>query len=296
MHHTPVMIDEVIELIEQHAPSRSHMRILDGTLGLGGYSLAMLERFSECSVTGIDRDTQALAFSRERLRAYEEAGRFTAIHSDFGSLSGVNDAKDCDVYVFDLGVSNMQLTSPERGFSFQNDGPLDMRMNTDSPITAADVLRDSDEQTLARIFYGYGEERYSRQIAKAIKHSASAITTTGELVNVIRSSLPQPVQRKMGVHPARRVFQALRIYINDEAGELERLINSLPELSREALIIFVAYHSLEDRIIKHTFRKWQSDSLGKIITKHPLTPNEHEIISNYKARSAKLRAFCLNHH
>ena len=288
MHHVPVMIHEVLSLIEAHR----HSSILDGTLGLGGYSLAFLEHFPSCSVLGIDRDEQALSFARERLSGY--ADRFTALHAEFGSLPDFQKCRNNDVYVFDLGVSNMQLTIPERGFSFQNDGPLDMRMNpsSDSP-TAAELLRDSDAETLARIFRAYGEERHARTIAQAVKHSRTPITTTGELVEVIRSALPQPVQRKMGTHPARRVFQALRICVNDEAGELERLMSALPALSKNALVIFVSYHSLEDRLIKHTFREWQSDGKGRILTRHPLTPSDEETADNYKARSAKLRAFCL---
>ena len=291
MHHEPVMISEVISHITSHAPNT---RILDGTLGLGGYSAAFLEAFPESVVLGLDRDTQAVSHSLDRLKTYADSGRFTALHADFSRLAEFPQCRDFGVYVFDLGVSNMQLTLPERGFSFQNDGPLDMRMNpSGQEITAADILRDSDEKALAKIFWDYGEERYSRQISHAIKHSTSPITTTGELVSVIRSALPQPIQRKMGTHPARRVFQALRICVNDEAGELEKLLHSLPEVSHNALIIFVSYHSLEDRLIKHTFRQWQADKKGSILTRHPILPSEAETAFNYKARSAKLRAFCL---
>ena len=285
------MISEVLSLITSHASNKS---ILDGTLGLGGYSSAFLETFPESSVLGLDRDTQAIAHSLDHLKPYTLSGRFSALHADFSRLGEIPECKNFGVYVFDLGVSNMQLTLPERGFSFQNDGPLDMRMNpSGQELTAADVLRDSDANTLAKIFWDYGEEKYSRQIAHAIKHSPSPIVTTAGLVNVIRSALPQPVQRKMGTHPARKVFQALRIYVNDEAHELEKLLLYLPEVSRNALIIFVSYHSLEDRLIKHTFRQWQSDGKGKVLTRHPMLPSEEEIANNYKSRSAKLRAFCL---
>ncbi len=289
MHHEPVMLSEVLELITAHT---RRAKILDGTLGLGGYSAAFLERFPDSRVLGLDRDESAISFSRERLKDYPN---FSAVHMNFGELAELNEA--FDVYVFDLGVSNMQITLPERGFSFQNDGLLDMRMNSndDSAPTAADVLRNSDAKTLAKIFRDYGEERYADTIARAVKQSRTPITTTTDLVNVIRRTLPQPIQRKMGTHPARRVFQALRIYVNDEAGELERLLSAFPKISpREALIIFVAYHSLEDRIVKHTFRQWQNEGRGKIITKHPMTPSEEETARNYKARSAKLRAFCTN--
>ncbi|MBQ7220204.1 MAG: 16S rRNA (cytosine(1402)-N(4))-methyltransferase RsmH [Synergistaceae bacterium] len=292
MHHQPVMINEVLTLIASHS---LHARILDGTLGLGGYSEAILQHFPDSSVLGIDRDSQAIAFSLERLGDYEASSRFSSLHANFGNLAEIPECRDYDVYVFDLGVSNMQLTLPERGFSFQNDGPLDMRMNpSGQDMSAADLLRLSDADSLAKIFWDYGEERYSRLIAQAIKHSTSPITTTAELVSVIRSALPQPVQRKMGTHPARRVFQALRIYVNNEMGELENLLHSLPSLSHDALIIFVSYHSLEDRLIKHAFRKWQTDGKGKILTRHPLVPSEEETAENYKARSAKLRAFCMN--
>ena len=291
MQHVPVMINEVLSLIESHS---SHSRILDGTLGLGGYSAAFLETFPDSFVLGLDRDTQAIAHSLDRLKTYADSGRFRTLHADFSHIGEFPECKDFGVYVFDLGVSNMQLTLPERGFSFQNDGPLDMRMNpSGQELTAADILHDSDENTLAKIFWDYGEERYSRQIAHAIKHTSSPVATTLDLVNVIRYALPQPVQRKMGTHPARRVFQALRIYVNDEAAELKKLLLSLPEVSKNALIIFVSYHSLEDRLIKHTFRQWQADAKGSILTRHPILPSETETAFNYKARSGKLRAFCL---
>ncbi|MBQ7577341.1 MAG: 16S rRNA (cytosine(1402)-N(4))-methyltransferase RsmH [Synergistaceae bacterium] len=289
MYHEPVMLNEVINLIRTHA-NKSNLRILDGTLGLGGYSEAMLKNFSDSYVLGIDRDESALNFSRERLKDFHN---FEALHANFGNLDSIiKNFPPFDVFVFDLGVSNMQITSPERGFSFNVDGPLDMRMNPDGDsLTAREILQTFDAQTLAKIFWDYGEERFSRQIANAIKHTKSPLNTTSDLVNLIRAALPQPVQRKMGTHPARRVFQALRIYINDETGELERLIKSLRTINNNALIIFVAYHSLEDRLIKKSFREWQINNFGKILTRHPLTPSENELEANYKSRSAKLRAF-----
>ena len=289
-HHEPVMLNEVLELVG----SRSPARILDGTLGLGGYSEAFLKNFEGSFVLGIDRDEKALEISRERLKNFNE--RFKAIHSNFGELASIPEADSFDVYVFDLGVSNMQISDPDRGFSFQNDGPLDMRMNDsdENLMTAAEVLKNYDEKFLAEIFWKYGEEKFSRQIASAIKKSRKPLTTTSDLVNLIRETLPQPVQRKMGGHPARRIFQALRIFINNETLELENLLNALKNFKNNSLIIFVSYHSLEDRIIKKTFREWQVDDLGKILTKHPLIPSEKEISENYKSRSAKLRAFLKN--
>ncbi|MBQ7560907.1 MAG: 16S rRNA (cytosine(1402)-N(4))-methyltransferase RsmH [Synergistaceae bacterium] len=292
MYHEPVMLNEVIELIRTHSNNKSNLRILDGTLGLGGYSEALLKNFSNPYILGIDRDESAINFSRERLKDFNN---FEALHANFGDLDSIIKNFDpFDVFVFDLGVSNMQISSPERGFSFNIDGPLDMRMNPDGDsLTAREILRDYDSKTLAKIFWDYGEERFSRQIASAIKRTKSPINTTFELVNLIRSTLPQPIQRKMGTHPARRIFQALRIYINNESGELENLLKSLRKINNDAIIIFVSYHSLEDRLIKKNFRQWQIDNHGKILTRHPLTPSENEIELNYKSRSAKLRAFCI---
>ena len=290
IHHEPVLLNEVLSFVTSH----EHSRIFDGTLGLGGYSEAILKNFPESFVFGIDRDNQAINFSRERLKDY--GNRFYAHHENFGNIDKIENINSFDVYMFDLGVSNMQITIPERGFSFQNDGYLDMRMNPDeNSMTAAEVLRVTDEKTLAKIFWEYGEERYSRLIASAIKKSKSPITTTAELVNLIRDTLPAPVQRKMGTHPARRIFQALRIYVNNETEELEKLLKALKICAKKnSLIIFVSYHSLEDRLVKKNFREWQNENLGKILTKHPLIPSDEEIKSNYKSRSGKLRAFCIN--
>lgn len=290
MQHDPVMLNEVSDLIEKFP----HSKILDGTLGLGGYSEEFLKRFPEAKVTGIDRDSQAINFSRQRLESFGQ--RFTAVPGNFSELSTLVDARSFDVFVFDLGVSNMQLTLPERGFSFGTDGPLDMRMNPDddSSPNAADVLRDLSVDELTEVFRVYGEERYAKVIASAIKRRQSPVTTTGQLVELIRETLPKPVQRKMGTHPARRIFQALRIYVNNEAGELESLLKILPIVNQNSLVIFVSYHSIEDRLVKHSFRQWQIEGKGKIVTRHPLVPSENEIERNYKARSAKLRAFFLN--
>lgn len=291
MHHEPVMLNETLELIRNHS---RHKKILDGTLGLGGYSEAMLNEFNDAFVTGIDRDEDAIRFSQERLKNYDS--RFKAVHANFGDISQIEECRNSDAYIFDLGVSNMQLELPERGFSFNNDGPLDMRMNqSEDTMTASEILRYTDEKTLAKIFRDYGEERFAKQIASAIKRSKINLANTSDLVKIIRETLPQPVQRKMGTHPARRIFQALRIYINDETGELERLLDSLTRISdHDVIIIFIAYHSLEDRIIKRRFREWQTEERGKILTRHPLVPCEEEIAKNYKARSAKLRAFSLS--
>ena len=291
MNHEPVMLGEVLSIITTHS---THKNILDGTLGLGGYTEAILSRFPDSHVTGIDRDTQAIAYACERLKDYR--GRFEAVHANFSTLKDIITSHgDFDAFVFDLGVSNMQLTLPERGFSFNSDGELDMRMNpSGDDMTAAEVLKCSSIEELTKIFQDYGEERFARQIASAIKRSKYPIETTGDLVKVIRDTLPQPVQRKMGTHPARRVFQALRIYVNHETEELEELLKALHNVKNNSAIIFVSYHSLEDRLIKISFREWQKEGKGTILTRHPMTPSQEETNHNYKSRSAKLRAFCLN--
>ena len=285
--HNPVMLNEVLDFIRQH----EHSRILDGTLGLGGYSEKFLNEFPDCFVLGIDRDEKAIEFSRDRLKNF--ADRFEALQLNFSEINSIN--SPFNVYVFDLGVSNMQISDSSRGFSFQNDGPLDMRMNPNDKnlLTARDVLENYNEKDLAKIFFDYGEEKFSRQIAKAVKNTRNELKTTGDLVNLIRETLPKPLQRKMGTHPARRVFQALRIFVNNETQELENLLKSLKKIKSGALIIFVSYHSLEDRLVKKNFREWQQENLGKILTRHPLTPSENEVAENYKSRSAKLRAFSL---
>jgi 16S rRNA (cytosine1402-N4)-methyltransferase len=230
-------------------------------------------------------------------RLAEYAPRFTARHGTFGDMERVMDQfVPFDAFVFDLGLSNMQLTEAERGFSFQNDGPLDMRMDPGDRKTAADVINALPAAELADLFWVYGEERWSRQIARGIEERrkrCGALTTTGELVSAIRDILPAAVQRKMGSHPARRVFQALRIYVNNEMEELEAgLAATEKNASPGAIVAVVSYHSLEDRIVKHTFRNWEKEKKrGKVLTKHPILPTQEEIEKNYKARSAKLRVF-----
>ena len=295
MTHEPVMLQEVLEILKNYFSGNYNLQVLDGTLGAGGYSEAILREFENSNLIGLDRDELAIKLSNERLKNFD--ARFKSVHGNFGDIKNFISDKKFNALVFDLGVSNMQITIPERGFSFQNDGPLDMRMNNSvNSMTASDVLYNFSEKELEKIFRDYGEERYSKLIASGIKKYNKRIESTFELVNLIREILPQPVQRKMGTHPARRIFQALRIFVNDETSELEKMLNHIPEISDNqngAVIIIVSYHSLEDRIVKNTFKKWRIENSGKIITKHPLTPSIKEIENNYKSRSAKLRAFFL---
>lgn len=294
--HIPVLLKEVLEIL---GSGGKMSRVVDATLGLGGYSEAILARFPECSVLGIDQDPQALERSRERLAPF--GARFRAFRSNFREMAQVlewNGWDQADAFVFDLGVSNLQITDPSRGFSFQHDGPLDMRMNATPGTpgkTAADVVNTYPPEELSRIFRDYGEERYAWQIAKGIRHHVATqgpLSTTGELVTLIRSILPAPVQRKMGRHPARRVFQALRIFVNDEMGALEEALEACKSHSAHGtLLVAISYHSLEDRIVKKQMRLWKQEGEGRTLFGKPRTPGEEEIEANYKARSAKLRAF-----
>ncbi|MDR1730975.1 MAG: 16S rRNA (cytosine(1402)-N(4))-methyltransferase RsmH [Synergistaceae bacterium] len=297
--HTPVLLAEVIEQLRpvfsgQRAAGAK--RIVDCTLGLGGYSEEFLTVFPEAEVFGLDRDRAAMESARRRLEKYGE--RFRAIHTNFGDMETVlREFAPVDALVFDLGVSGMQLTEGERGFSFQYAGPLDMRMDPDkTDRSAADVLKELDADELERIFRVYGEERYARRFAVKIEEArrrGNPVTTTEALVTLIRGSLPAAVQRKMGAHPARRVFQALRIYVNDELGELREGLAAGAELAGPgAVMAVVSYHSLEDRIVKHTFRTWEKeDKKGIVLTKHPIVPESGETEKNFRARSAKLRTF-----
>jgi 16S rRNA (cytosine1402-N4)-methyltransferase len=297
--HEPVMPEQVIALLTENGLGGPENFLVDCTLGLGGYSEKILRAFPDARVRGLDRDRAAIALAEARLAGY--GPRFEAYHANFGGMEAVLTKTDektrFGAFIFDLGVSNMQLTEAGRGFSFQNDGPLDMRMDPDGPgRTAAELLEILSAKEMAEVFWLYGEERHSRRIAEKIEENRQKglfLRTTGELTALIRSVLPAPVQRKMGTHPARRVFQALRICVNDELDELTSGLASAKKLSEPGtLVIAVSYHSLEDRIVKHTFRAWEKEEReGFVLTRHPLLPSAEETEKNFKARSAKLRAF-----
>lgn len=296
MTHEPVLLNEVMEFLRPALERSGCAKAVDGTLGLGGYSESILQAFPGVRVLGVDRDPAAIAHSERRLERF--VPRFRAVHGSFGRIGDIlRDEAPFDALVFDLGVSNMQLTDADRGFSFQHDGPLDMRMDPDGDgPTAAEVLAGENAESLAKIFWEYGGERYSRQIAARIeseRRRGRRLSTTGEFVALIRELLPAPVQRKMGIHPARRVFQALRIFVNNELGELEAMLSSLPGLAAKGcVVVVVSYHSLEDRIVKHRFRAWdKEEGRGSVLTRRPIQPREEETERNFKARSAKLRAF-----
>ena len=295
--HVPVMLTETLDALQ---PWDSVTSVVDATLGLGGHSKHILINCHNAYVFGFEQDPYARVIAAQNLAEFE--GRFEIIADNFRRIEELAERDGwggASVIFFDLGVSNLQLTDPDRGFSFQADGPLDMRMDAsercNSGLSAKDILAEYSIGELTKIFREFGEERFAYQIAKGIvrnRERGKKINTTGELVKLIRDILPEPVQRKMGGHPARKVFQALRIAVNDEMGALsEALDGALKVAAPGGKIIVISYHSLEDRMVKHRFRKWQEGGCGEMRPRKALLPSEEEVKSNYKSRSAKLRVF-----
>ncbi len=295
--HDPVMVEEVLEALRPWGKIRT---AVDATLGLGGHSGYILDRCSDAYVIGFDQDPFARELAQQNLSRF--SGRFEILAENFRHIEKLADRpgwSGASAVLFDLGVSNMQITESERGFSFQEKGPLDMRMDasegTNSKTTAKELLVEGSVRELTEIFRKYGEEQYAYQIAKGIvkqREKGKIPETTVELVELIRDILPAPVQRKMGGHPARKVFQALRIAVNDEMNALEEALEgSLKVICPGGKVLAISYHSLEDRIVKTKFRKWESEGVGRSKPRKALTPTEAEIERNYKSRSAKLRIF-----
>ena len=282
LKHHPVMVDEILSYL---APEKLKTYV-DCTFGQGGYSKKILEN-TNCNIIAIDRDKDALEHAKLLKKKYPK--NFIFCLNNFSRLDQVlkkNDIKKIDGLIFDLGVSNTQLNNPSRGFSFSNNGPLDMRMDIENlDLTAQKIINEFDQHNLSDIFYYYGEEKNSRQIARKIIEfrKKKEISTTFELVELIKK-----VNSFKKKHPATRVFQALRIFINDELNELDiTLKKSLLFLKKNGKIITVAFHSLEDKVIKNFFSR--NKGLLKILTKKPITPNENEVKINPRSRSARMR-------
>ncbi len=295
--HVPVMVNEVLEAL---MPWEEVRITVDATLGLGGHTGFILNKCTGAYVIGFDQDPYARKIAQDNLSRFSE--RFEIEADNFRHIEKLKERPGwagASAVLFDLGVSNMQITESDRGFSFQEDGPLDMRMDaaeeTNSKLTAKEILDFWSIKELTEVFRKYGEEQYAYQIARGIvrnREAGGSISTTGDLVELIRKILPAPVQRKMGGHPARKIFQALRIAVNDEMNALEEALDgSLKILSPGGKIITISYHSLEDRIVKTRFRKWQEEGLGQARPRKAITPSGTEIESNHKSRSAKLRIF-----
>ncbi len=295
--HIPVLLNEVV----QSLAIRTGGLYVDGTFGAGGYTEAILNAAPDVRVIAIDQDETAVAAGQSLVQQY--APRLTLIHGRFGDMADLV-STPVDGVVLDIGVSSMQIDRPERGFSFQKDGPLDMRMGQTGQ-TAADVVNTFKESDLADILYEYGEEKASRRIARKIvqRRQEKPFQTTLDLADVIRSCLP----RKPGdTDPATRSFQALRIYVNDELGELKRGLTGAQSLLKAGgMLAVVSFHSLEDRIVKNFMAqesghvpnpsKYMPEVQKKapsfeILTKKPITPSPAELSANPRARSSRLRA------
>ncbi len=275
--HVPVLGREVIENLAVRAGGH----YLDVTVGGGGHSRLILEAAPDVRVTAIDQDEDALAAAQKNLAEFSHRLQF--IHCNFATYEFPPNT--FDGMVADLGVSSYHLDQPERGFSFRQDASLDMRMDRRRSLTAADVINNWDEAELANIFFQYGEERLSRRIARRIIERRPFHTTV-ELAEAIASCVP-PKYRYGRIHPATRVFQALRIVVNDELKSLETFLDKAPNaLVPGGKIAIISFHSLEDRLVKHGLR---NSPLLKVLTKKPITANEEEINQNPRSRSAKLR-------
>lgn len=304
-YHVPIMVNEVIDLL---APERGGV-FVDGTLGGGGHSEAILKALPEGGrLYGIDRDSEAVAEASKRLAPY--AGSFTAIQGNFFSMKELlneHGVFSADGILLDLGVSSHQLDTPERGFSYKYDAPLDMRMDRTAALSADTVVNTWDREKLAWIFREYGEERFAGRIADRIaeKRTQHPIETTTELAEIVKSAIPAKY-RNEPQHPARRVFQAVRIAVNGELDELADAVQNAHDLLNPGgRLVVLTFHSLEDRIVKNTFRSFESPCVcpksspvcvcgrkptAKILTRHPLTADESEQETNTRSTCAKLRA------
>jgi 16S rRNA (cytosine1402-N4)-methyltransferase len=300
--HEPVMVEEVVDLFRPVPPGL----VVDATVGLGGHARALLDALDHVRLLGLDRDTEALAAAAGALAGYGEravlrAARFDELTSILREERGVTDVSGV---LFDLGVSSPQLDRADRGFSYRADGPLDMRMSQSDSTTAADVVNSYDEHRLAQVIGAYGDERYSRRIARAIV-AARPIDRTGQLADVVRDAIPAPARRRGG-HPARRTFQALRIEVNRELDVLgPALDQAIDVLVPRGRCVVLAYHSGEDRIVKERFRTAETGGctcppglpcvcgarpVVRLLNRGARKPTSVEVARNRRAESARLRA------
>lgn len=301
IHHTPVLIDECLNLLITNADGV----YFDGTLGFGGHTQGILNKLNdEGMLVATDFDTDAFNFSKKRFENDKRANLYNFNFSLVDVIAKIESIEFFDGILADLGVSSFQLDNAESGFSYRSDTKLDLRMDKSKSITAADIVNTYSEEELANIIYNYGEERNSRKISKRIieKRNIETIKSTGQLTEIISELVPPNYRTKT----LSRVFQALRIFVNDELENLKSFLNySLNVMKKGSRIVIISYHSLEDRIVKDFFRDqtveylspkldpvgiMKKDAKLKILTKKPIQPSENEVKHNYRARSAKLRA------
>jgi 16S rRNA (cytosine1402-N4)-methyltransferase len=289
--HVPVMLQEVLEYLKL-APGQI---IVDATMGTGGHSLEILKRITPGGrLVGIDRDENSLAVCRQRLAEFKNNTEF--VHANFADLDQVLASLGIDKIdgiVFDLGISSYQLKDAQRGFSFQEEGPLDMRLDKSSYISAYDLVNNLNENEISQILWNFGQERWHNRIAHLLvqERRNEPIATTKQLANLVMRAIPHRYRRSYyRIHPATRTFQAVRIAVNRELEILENAIKKAVDILRkQARICVISFHSLEDRVIKHTFRALAADGLIDIITAKPLTPGFGEIEVNPSSRSSKFR-------
>jgi 16S rRNA (cytosine1402-N4)-methyltransferase len=304
--HLPVMVREVVELL---LPVPTGL-VIDATVGGAGHAVAVLEARPDLSLLGIDRDATAVSVARARLARFGERARVE--HGGFEDMArlaaqhGHGNSENTDVsgVLMDLGVSSHQLDRAERGFSYRFDAPLDMRMDAKQSLTAAIVVNDYDEAELADLIFRFGEERFARRIARQIV-AARPLATTTDLVDAIKRAIPAPARRRGG-HPAKRAFQAIRMEVNRELPNLaEGLDDSVHLVGPGGRVLVLAYHSLEDRLVKQTFAAWAGagedapaklpveatrNAIARLVNRRPLRPSDEEIARNRRAESARLRA------
>jgi 16S rRNA (cytosine1402-N4)-methyltransferase len=286
--HEPVLLAETVALL---APARGGL-FVDCTVGLGGHAQAVLAA-GATRLIGLDRDTAALGIAAQSLSGWQD--RVELVHADFRELPAVLATRRIAVMagcLADLGVSSMQFDAEGRGFSFRRDEPLDMRMDQTQGPTAADLLADTGEEDLANVIFQYGEERYSRRIARGVVEArrSARIGTTGQLAQIVRRAVPRKGYQR--IDPATRTFQALRIWVNRELDGLDEFLGAASKLlAAGARLAVITFHSLEDRIVKHAFRALAAgEEALRVLTRKPVIPGEAEVARNPRARSAKLRA------
>jgi len=296
--HVPVLLKEAIDFL---AIKRGGTYI-DATVGLGGHSFEIAKHLGAPGhLIGLDKDPAALEVAREKLvvgRSSLVVGQdqqpdwptITLIHKSFGEVANDQRPATIDGLLADIGVSSLQLNDAARGFSFQAEGPLDMRMNPQAEITAEQVVNQVDEVTLANLIYEFGEERRSRRIARAIVRSRP-IRSTAQLADVISAAARPMNQAERRIHPATKTFQALRIFVNHELNDLRALLDAAPQVLKPGgRLVVISFHSLEDRIVKDALRDGGKQGFYEVLTRKPVTAGEEEIDRNPRARSAKLRA------
>lgn len=302
--HLPVLLDDVLELLE---PAEGET-YADGTAGLGGHAAVVAERLGPGGRVDLcDLDPSNLARATEAVSAVLGPDRVTAHHAGFADLPGLLESagRSVDGFLADLGFASNQVDDPRRGLSFQSDGPLDMRLDPDGPVTAAELVNQTAEEELANIIYRFGEERFSRRVAKRIVEARARepINTTSALADIVRGAVPRgrPPRGKRPIDPATRTFQALRIAVNDELGSLESLLREIGRGARAASagaeswlrpgarVGIISFHSLEDRMVKHAFADFAAEGVAARVTRKPVVAGESETRSNPRSRSAKFR-------